>query len=62
MMRWGLIPHWAKDESIGNKMINARAETITEKVSFKRLLPAKRCIVPASGYYEWQATERGKQP
>jgi putative SOS response-associated peptidase YedK len=39
MMRWGLIPHWAKDESIGTKMINARAETITEKVSFKRLLP-----------------------
>ena len=62
MMRWGLIPHWAKDESIGTKMINARAETITEKVSFKRLLPSKRCIVPASGYYEWQATENGKQP
>jgi putative SOS response-associated peptidase YedK len=62
MMRWGLIPHWAKDASIGQKMINARAETITEKVSFKRLLPSKRCIVPASGYYEWQATEKGKQP
>ena len=62
MMRWGLIPHWAKDESIGTKMINARAETITEKVSFKRLLPSKRCIVPASGYYEWQATKNGKQP
>jgi putative SOS response-associated peptidase YedK len=63
MMRWGLIPHWAKDESIGSKMINARAETITEKPSFKRLLPSKRCIVPASGYYEWQKTEgNGKQP
>ena len=62
LMRWGLIPHWAKDESIGTKMINARAETITEKVSFKRLLPSKRCIVPASGYYEWQAAENGKQP
>jgi putative SOS response-associated peptidase YedK len=62
MMRWGLIPHWAKDESIGTKMINARAETITEKPSFKRLLPSKRCIVPASGYYEWQATKNGKQP
>jgi putative SOS response-associated peptidase YedK len=63
LMRWGLIPHWAKDESIGTKMINARAETITEKVSFKRLLPSKRCIVPASGYYEWQKTEgNGKQP
>ena len=62
MMRWGLIPSWAKDQSIGNKMINARAETITEKPSFRRLLPSKRCIVPASGYYEWQATEKGKQP
>ena len=44
MMRWGLIPHWAKDESIGYKMINARAETITEKPSYRGLLGAKRCI------------------
>ena len=59
----GLIPHWAKDESIGYKMINARAETITEKPAFRGLLPSKRCIVPASGFYEWQATgEKGKQP
>jgi putative SOS response-associated peptidase YedK len=62
MMRWGLIPHWAKDESIGYKMINAKAETITEKPSFRNLLPSKRCIVPASGFYEWQATDNGKQP
>src|SRR6516162_1407505 len=62
MMGWGLIPHWAKADKIPTKMFNARAETITEKASFKRLLPAKRCIVPASGYYEWQATENGKQP
>jgi putative SOS response-associated peptidase YedK len=62
LMRWGLIPHWAKDESIGTKMINARAETITEKPSYRSLLPSTRCIVPASGYYEWQATENGKQP
>ena len=62
MMRWGLIPHWAKADKIPTKMFNARAETITEKVSFKRLLPSKRCIVPASGYYEWQATANGKQP
>src|SRR5215831_15988983 len=63
MMRWGLIPHWAKDENIGYRMINAKAETITEKPSFKNLLPSKRCIVPASGYYEWQKTEeKGKQP
>jgi putative SOS response-associated peptidase YedK len=62
LMRWGLIPHWAKDESIGSKMINARAETITEKPSFRGLLPSKRCIVPASGFYEWQDTGKGKQP
>src|SRR5215470_10230668 len=63
MMRWGLIPHWAKADKIPTKMFNARAETITEKASFKRLLPSRRCIVPASGYYEWQATqEKGKQP
>jgi putative SOS response-associated peptidase YedK len=63
MMRWGLIPHWAKDESIGYKMINARAETITEKPAYRGLLGSKRCIVPASGFYEWQATgEKGKQP
>jgi len=52
----GLIPHWAKDESIGYKMINARAETITEKPAYRGLLPSKRCIVPASGFYEWQDT------
>lgn len=51
--RWGLIPSWAKDSSIGNKMINARAETLTEKVSFKRLLNRYRCIILASGFYEW---------
>jgi putative SOS response-associated peptidase YedK len=63
MMRWGLIPHWAKDESIGYKLINARAETITEKPAYRGLLGSKRCIVPASGFYEWQATgEKGKQP
>jgi putative SOS response-associated peptidase YedK len=62
MMRWGLIPHWAKDESIGNKMINARTETLTEKPSYCGLIGSKRCIVPASGFYEWQATDNGKQP
>jgi putative SOS response-associated peptidase YedK len=61
-MRWGLIPHWAKDESIGSKMINARAETLTEKPSYRGLLRSKRCIVPASGFYEWQDTSKGKQP
>lgn len=63
MMRWGLIPHWAKkDESIGYKMINARAETITEKPAYRGLIRSKRCIVPASGFYEWQGTNTGKQP
>jgi putative SOS response-associated peptidase YedK len=63
MMRWGLIPHWSKDESIGYKMINARAETITEKPSYRGLIRSKRCIVPASGFYEWQDTGgKGKQP
>jgi putative SOS response-associated peptidase YedK len=63
MMRWGLIPHWAKDESIGYKMINARAETITEQPASRGLLHSKRCIVPASGLYEWQDTGgHGKQP
>jgi putative SOS response-associated peptidase YedK len=59
--RWGLIPPWAKDISIGNKMINARAETITEKASFRTPLFSKRCLVPADGFYEWQQDE-SKQP
>lgn len=53
VMRWGLIPIWAKDASIGAKMINARSETITEKPSFKGLVPGHRCIIPMSGFYEW---------
>jgi len=52
-MRWGLVPSWAKDQAIGYKMINARAETIAEKVSFKRLLPSRRCLVLSDGFYEW---------
>lgn len=53
VMRWGLIPVWAKDANIGAKMINARSETITEKPSFKGLVPGHRCIIPMSGFYEW---------
>lgn len=60
MMRWGLVPFWAKDESIGNKLINARAETLAEKPSFKRSLERKRCIVPADGFYEWKKSKDGK--
>ncbi|MEI6060345.1 MAG: SOS response-associated peptidase [Bacteroidota bacterium] len=59
--RWGLIPSWAKDISIGSKMINARAETIAEKASFRSLIYTKRCLVPADGFYEWQQ-DAGKQP
>lgn len=53
-MRWGLIPFWAKDISIGNKMINAKAETITEKPSFRQSFRNQRCLVPADAFYEWQ--------
>ena len=51
---WGLIPSWAKDRRIGSKMINARAETLAEKASFKGLLKKKRCIIPMDGFYEWK--------
>lgn len=62
-LRWGLIPSWAKDESIGSKMINARAETLCEKPSFRDAFKNKHCIVPASGFYEWQKQTIGaKQP
>ncbi|GIP61114.1 SOS response-associated peptidase [Paenibacillus woosongensis] len=61
-LRWGLVPSWAKDDKIGSKMINARAETITEKPSFNRLLSSRRCIIPADGFYEWQQRAGGKQP
>ena len=53
LYRWGLIPHWSKDMSIGYKMINARAETLEEKPSYRRSLQQKRCLVPADGFYEW---------
>ena len=52
--RWGLIPWWAKDASIGNKLINARAETLLEKPSFKNAFRNRRCLVPATGFFEWR--------
>lgn len=61
-LRWGLIPSWAKDESIGSRMINARAETLAEKPSFKRLLRSKRCLVIADGFYEWKHVDGKKVP
>lgn len=56
MMRWGLVPFWAKDEKIGSRLINARVETAAEKPSFKSALQHRRCLIPADGYYEWQKT------
>lgn len=61
-LRWGLVPSWADNDKIGNKMINARAETLAEKPAFKRLLGSKRCIIPTSGFYEWKKVGSGKQP
>jgi putative SOS response-associated peptidase YedK len=54
MLRWGLIPSWSKEENVGSRMINARAETLAEKPSFKRLLHSKRCLVVTDGFYEWR--------
>lgn len=62
-MQWGLVPHWARDPSIGLKMINARAETLRSKPAFRGLLRSKRCLVPASGFFEWtRGTSGGRQP
>jgi len=59
LMRWGLVPSWADDVKAGYRMINARAETLAEKRSFKTLLKKSRCLVPASGFYEWKKLEGG---
>jgi len=60
--KWGLVPAWAKDPSIGSKMFNARSETIAEKASFKNAFAKRRCVVPANGYYEWQVVGGVKTP
>jgi putative SOS response-associated peptidase YedK len=57
VVRWGLVPSWAKDISIGSRLINARAETVSEKPSFRRAFARRRCLLPADGYYEWQVLE-----
>jgi putative SOS response-associated peptidase YedK len=62
MLRWGLIPSWAKDAKIGAKTINARAETVAEKPSFRTAFKKRRCLVPASGYFEWKGEAGSKQP
>jgi putative SOS response-associated peptidase YedK len=67
VVRWGLVPSWAKDTAIGSRMINARAETVAEKPSFRRAFARRRCLLPADGYYEWQVlagegSKKVKQP
>ncbi|HEX7055288.1 MAG TPA: SOS response-associated peptidase [Burkholderiales bacterium] len=61
-LRWGLVPHWAKDPSIGHRLANARGESLAERPAFRDAFLAWRCLVPASGYYEWRPSGRGKQP
>lgn len=61
-LRWGLVPFWAKDPSIGHRMINARAETLAEKPAFRNALRRRRCLVLANGFYEWRKDAGGKTP
>jgi putative SOS response-associated peptidase YedK len=60
--RWGLVPFWAKDSSIGSRLINARVETLSAKPAFKAALKHRRCLIPANGFYEWQGRAGQKQP
>lgn len=62
LLRWGLVPFWAKDPSIGNRMINARSETASEKNAFRNSFKKRRCLVVADGFYEWKKEQGGKQP
>ena len=61
-MRWGLVPFWAKDLSIGNRMINARAETVVEKPSFRKAFQTRRCLILSDGFYEWKRDGKDKIP
>ena len=62
LMHWGLIPHWAKQPESKYKMINAKAETLSERPAYRDAYKHHRCLIPASGFYEWQTTKQGKQP
>lgn len=61
-MKWGLVPFWAKDEKIGSRMINARADSVTEKPAFRSSIKSHRCLLPADGWYEWKREGKAKQP
>lgn len=62
LARWGLVPFWAKDLKIGNRMINARGETVATKPAFRAAFRNRRCLLPADGFFEWRSTAAGKQP
>ncbi|KAB2968030.1 MAG: SOS response-associated peptidase [Thermoanaerobaculia bacterium] len=62
MVRWGLVPFWAKEAAIGNRLINARAESLGEKPAFRDSFRKRRCLIPADGFYEWKKEGAGKQP
>ena len=62
LMRWGLIPSWAKDESVGNALINARSETLESRTAFREAFKNRRCLIPADSFYEWQEREGKRQP
>lgn len=62
LLKWGMIPSWAKDDSMSARLINARSETVTEKPAFREAFKRSRCIIPAAGFYEWQRREGKKQP
>jgi len=62
LMRWGLVPRWAKDPKVGYKMVNARAETVSQKPAFREPLQSRRCLIPADGFYEWAKQGKAKVP
>ncbi len=61
-LTWGLVPSWAKDRKIGSKMINARVESVAEKPAFRKAFSARRCLLPADGFYEWYSPEAAERP